>query len=350
MTDSPSVNSSPYEPGALDEDFRELTRRVQAAGLMRTRKGQYVTGIVTVWLMNAAGWAALAFSGGVWWHVVLAAVWLAAWHEQLAFLVHDAGHRQITRSRKVIQVLGLVHGNLMLGVCFGWWVQHHNRHHNHPNHLELDPDILRRVAVFAPEQAQDRQGFARFLAANQRYLFFPLLGLEAVVLRIAGVIALCRRAVRRPWLEGGLLVLHAVLFFGALFLLLPWPSALLFLAVHQVLLGYLLGLAFAVNHKGLPTRVGKEWSWLERQVLTSRTLPTGYLGDFFYGGLNYQIEHHLFPGMPRSALRRAYPVVKAFCAERDIPYVETGVVESYRDLAEHLGSASEVLRGNAATA
>ncbi|KUL25758.1 fatty acid desaturase family protein [Streptomyces regalis] len=350
MTDSPAVNSSPYEPGAVEDDFRELTRRVTDAGLMRARKGQYVTAIVVVWLMNAVGWAALALGDGAWWQVVLAAVWLAVWHEQLAFLLHDAGHRQITRSRKHIRALGLIHGNLMLGVCFGWWEQHHNRHHNHPNHLELDPDILRRVAIFAPEQAQDRKGFARFLAANQRYLFFPLLGLEAVVLRIAGVIALRRRAVRQPLLEGGLMALHAVMFFGALFLLLPWSSALLFLAVHQVLLGYLLGLAFAVNHKGLPTRVGKEWSWLERQVLTSRTLPTSLVGDFFYGGLNYQIEHHLFPGMPRSALRHAYPVVKAFCAERQIPYVETGVLESYRDLARHLGSASEVLRGRTATA
>jgi fatty acid desaturase len=146
------------------------------------------------------------------------------------------------------------------------------------------------------------------------------------------------------------MALHGVLFFGALFWLLPWPGVLLFLAVHQGLLGYLLGLAFAVNHKGLPTRTGGEWSWLERQVLTSRTLPTGLIGDFLYGGLNYQIEHHLFPGMPRSALRHAYPLVKEFCAERGIPYTETGVLESYRDLSRHLGSASEVLRSGTVTA
>lgn len=350
MTDIPAVGSAPRESGAAEEDFRELTRRVTEAGLMRARLGQYVTAIAVVWLMNAVGWAALVLSDGAWWQVALVALWLAVWHEQLAFLLHDAGHRQISRSQKTIRALGLIHGNLMLGVCFGWWVQHHNRHHNHPNHLELDPDILRRTAIFAPEQARDRKGLARFVAAHQRHLFFPLLGLEGVVLRVAGVIALRRRAVRRPWLEGGLMALHAVLFFGALLVLLPWPSVLLFLAVHQGVLGYLLGLAFAVNHKGLPTRVGGEWSWLERQVLTSRTLPTGFLGDFLYGGLNYQIEHHLFPGMPRSALRHAYPLVKEFCAERGIPYTETGVLESYRDLARHLGSASEVLRSGSVTA
>ncbi|MBG0854184.1 acyl-CoA desaturase [Streptomyces spinoverrucosus] len=344
MTDLSAVGSAPREPGAAEEDFRELTRRVTDAGLMRPRKGQYATAIVVVWLMNAVGWAGLALSDGAWWQVTLAAVWLAIWHEQLAFLLHDAGHRQISRSQRTIRTLGLIHGNLMLGVCFGWWVQHHNRHHNHPNHLELDPDIRRRAAVFAPEQARERTGLARFLATHQRHLFFPLLGLEAVVLRIAGVIALRRRAVRRPWLEGGLMAAHAAMFFGALIWLLPWTGVLLFLAVHQGLLGYLLGLGFAINHKGLPTRTGAEWTWLERQVLTSRTLPTGLVGDFFFGGLNYQIEHHLFPGMPRSALRHAYPVVKAFCAERGIPYTEIGVLQSYRDLARHLGTASEVLR------
>lgn len=332
-----------------DEDFRELSRRVHDAGLMKPRRVRYAGRITLIWLLNGLGWAALVRCEREWWQVVLVAGWLAVWSEQLAFVVHDAGHRQISRHRRTIQALGLVHANLALGVCFGWWVQHHNRHHNHPNHLDLDPDILRRVAVFAPEQAGQRSGLAHFLARNQRHLFFPLLGLEAVVLRIAGLIALRRRAIRRPWLEGGLLLTHVTLYLGAVLVLLPLPAAALFLAVHQGLLGYLLGLGFAVNHKGLPTRTGGEWSWLERQVLTARTLPTGLLGDFFHGGLNYQIEHHLFPGMPRAALRRAHPIVRDFCRERGIAYTETGVLESYRDLARHLDSASRILREKTAT-
>ncbi|MFI1937053.1 fatty acid desaturase family protein [Streptomyces purpureus] len=339
-----------HDPAAMDADFRELTRRVQAAGLMDRRPLRYAGRTALVWLMNALGWAGLALSQRAWWQILLAAGWLAVWSCQLAFIVHDAGHRQVSRSRRVTRALGLLHGNLLLGVSFGWWVQHHTRHHNHPNHLELDPDILRRVAVFAPEQAEQRTGFARFLARNQRHLFFPLLGLEAVVLRIAGLIALHRRAIRHPLLEGGLLAAHALLYLTAVFTLLPVADALLFLAVHQVLLGYLLGLGFAVNHKGLPTRTGDEWSWLERQVLTARTIPTWRVGDFFYGGLNYQIEHHLFPGMPRSALRHAYPLVRDFCRERSITYCVSGIRESYGDLAEHLGSAGRLLRDRQSTA
>ncbi|MFJ5801777.1 fatty acid desaturase [Streptomyces decoyicus] len=167
-----------------------------------------------------------------------------------------------------------MHANLALGVCLGWWVQHHNRHHNHPNHLELDPDILRRVAVFAPEQAEQRSGLARFLARNQRYLFFPLLGLEAVVLRLAGLIALHRRAIRRPWLEGGLLLAHVTLYLGAVLMLLPLPAAALFLAVHQGLLGYLLGLGFAVNHKGCPPApAGSGAGWSGRCSPPGRCRP-----------------------------------------------------------------------------
>jgi fatty acid desaturase len=63
-----------------------------------------------------------------------------------------------------------------------------------------------------------------------------------------------------------------------------------------------------------------------------------------YGGLNYQIEHHLFPSMPRSNLRRAQPLVRAYCAERGISYAEDGVVGSWRDILHHFGNVSRALK------
>ena len=70
----------------------------------------------------------------------------------------------------------------------------------------------------------------------------------------------------------------------------------------------------------------------------------GPLVDLALGGLNYQIEHHLFPSMPRANLRRARPLVRAFCAEHGIPYHETGLVESYRQASAHLHDVGRPLR------
>ncbi len=81
---------------------------------------------------------------------------------------------------------------------------------------------------------------------------------------------------------------------------------------------------------------GEEWDWLTRQVVTSRNIRSSYLTDFLYGGLNYQIEHHLFPTMPRKALRRARPITIEYCSQIGLPYHEVGVFRSYAEVVIHL--------------
>jgi fatty acid desaturase len=109
----------------------------------------------------------------------------------------------------------------------------------------------------------------------------------------------------------------------------------------QGLFGLYLGCCFAPNHKGMPVL---EDDYLRRQVLTSRNVRGGRLVDFALGGLNYQIEHHLFPSMPRPSLRRAQPLVRAFCAERGLAYSESSVFGSFVEALRHLHAAGAPLR------
>jgi fatty acid desaturase len=76
--------------------------------------------------------------------------------------------------------------------------------------------------------------------------------------------------------------------------------------------------------------------YLRRQVLTARNVSGGRLIAFLLGGLNYQVEHHLFPSMPRPALRHAQPIVRDYCLEHGITYTEAGLIESYRIALRHL--------------
>ena len=82
----------------------------------------------------AAGWAAFVLVGNSWWQLAVA-VFLAVMFTQVGFLGHDAGHRQIFGSRRASYVLGLLYGNLCIGLSYGWWVDKHNRHHAHPNKI-----------------------------------------------------------------------------------------------------------------------------------------------------------------------------------------------------------------------
>jgi fatty acid desaturase len=317
-------------------DFSQLSARIRSADLLRPRYGYHFTKITVTLTLVLAGWVVVAVVGPSWWHILTAA-FLGAMFTQLGFLAHDAGHKQILRSRRGSYLLGVLLGNLAIGLGYGWWMDKHSRHHAHPNDPDRDPDVGAGALVFTPEQARQRHGFGRFALRIQAYLFFPVLLLEALNLHAASVLALRRQAGAGKWLEGALLVAHVGVYVSMVFLLLPPAQALVFIAVQQGVFGLYLGCSFAPNHKGMPLLTRSEESdYLRRQVLTSRNIRGGAVTDYLLGGLNYQIEHHLFPGMPRPSLRRAQPIVRAYCREIGVSYLETGLFTSYRQALRHL--------------
>jgi fatty acid desaturase len=239
---------------------------------------------------------------------------------QIAFVGHDAGHRQIFRARRANSLIGLVHANLLVGISFGWWVGKHDRHHSNPNHEDLDPDIGITALAFTAGQVRDMRGLVRVVARYQAFLFFPLLLLEAGHLHTASVKAVLRGAGRANAVEALLLLVHVAGYVIALLLVLRPLQAVAFALVQQGLFGLYLGCTFAPNHKGMPLVAdGEELDFLRRQVLTSRNVRGGRVVDFILGGLNYQIEHHLFPNMPRPNLRRAQPLVERSAASTTSP-------------------------------
>lgn len=327
--------------------FEELARHVKSVGLTAPRPRYY-----TIWMLVnagllAAGWVAFGWIGNSWW-VLLVAVYLAFFFGQSGLIAHDIGHRQVFRNRKTIDITGYLYGNVLLGVSKGWWVSHHNRHHSNPNHLELDPDILRRQVIFSTSQLPTRRGaINRFIIRHQSWLFFVLILMEGVRLHLAGYFAVALGAVKRNRVvDVGLVTVHLVIYFGVVFYLLSPLKAIAFVLVHQLLFGLYMGLLFAPNHKGLPVRGGESESldWARRQIITSRNLISNRVIDFIYDGLNYQIEHHLFPTVPSVNLRRLRPIVIDFCRRYELPYVEMSVVASYREVSRFLGEISEQAR------
>ena len=317
-------------------DYAQLSRTVKRAGLLRRRPVYYILKIGLNLLLLAAGWTTFAVLGRSWWQM-LVAVFLAVMFTQTGFIGHDAGHRQITGSKRADGLIGRIHGNLLIGLSYGWWVSKHNRHHAHPNQIGHDPDIGGRAIAFTPGQIQARRRLGAWLGRYQAWLFFPMLLLEGLHLHIAGMRALLGHSGRARWAEAGLLAVHIGGYLTAVFAVLSPMQAVVFLVIQQGLFGVYLGSSFAPNHKGMPV-VGKDEKvdFLRRQVLTSRNIRGSWLSDLALGGLNYQIEHHLFPSMPRPSLRHAQAPVRAFCAQRGIPYLETGLLASYAQVLRHL--------------
>jgi fatty acid desaturase len=318
--------------------FTALSEQIHAAGLMRRRYGYYWTKMLGLLAAFIAVLVAFVWIGDSWWQLITAAV-LALVMTQMAFLGHDAGHRQIFVSGKWNDWVSLIIANLLVGISHGWWQSKHSRHHGNPNKVGADPDIELKAVAFTDEAVRGRRtALTRWLATRQGWLFFPMLLGEGLSLHLSGF----RRAfgpgrVKRRWAEISFLIFRIGGFVALTYWVLGPGKAPVFIAVELAAFGLYLGATFAPNHVGMPiVPRDAKLDFLQRQVMMSRNVSGGRAIDIAMGGLNHQIEHHLFPSMPRPSLRRAQPIVAAYCREHQVTYTRVSLWSSFGTIVRHL--------------
>jgi fatty acid desaturase len=323
-------------------EYAELKRRIKEKGLLNRQQHYYFYKISGTLAALIVGLVVLFTFKNIWVQVI-DAVYLALVFAQIGFIGHDAGHRQIFAKAWKNELLGIIFGNLLVGMCNTWWVEKHNEHHSHPNEIDMDPDLNIPFLCFTAEDAREKRGLARFIMRYQAYLFFPMLLFVALDMSRVSVLYLLqeRKQVKHFLVEFILICAHLVIPVAVLIWQLGFWPAVLFLAINQGVLGLVLGSAFAPNHKGMPTLPSNsKLDFLRKQVITARNIKAGWFPDFWYGGLNYQIEHHLFPSLPRNRLGQAQAIIKDYCAERSIPFAETSIVGSYAAILQVLHEVS----------
>jgi fatty acid desaturase len=325
------------------DDYVVLKRRIKEAGLLESRSAYYwMKSIVAVAIMTAAVVGAIYAPNA--WVLMADAVFMGFASTQIALLAHDVGHRQGYRGRRTNTIARSLFGNVFLAVSHSWWNDKHNQHHATPNHMEKDPDVQISMLVFSRDQISSRPRWLRPLIAIQAFTLIFLMPFQALNMRFISVQHLLSPKADRPWAQAGLIGLHVVAY-GWLMFAIGWPWALPFFLVHQATFGLYNSSVFASNHKGMPlTTEGTRLDFFREQVVTSRNVAAHPITDFWYGGLNYQIEHHLFPTMPRCNLRKAQPIVEAFCNEVGVAYHSTGLFASYREVLTSLHRESASLR------
>jgi len=327
------------DDGIYTSQFTDLVRTVREAGLLDRRRGYYALQIGTHVAAFVALWVGFFLLGDSWFQLVLAAV-LGVVVTQFGFLGHDAAHRQVFASATWNAWTARLLAGGFAGLSFAWWRAKHNQHHKSPNLEGRDPDIGPGAIAFTPGiVAQRTTGFAGWFVRRQGWLFFPLLTLEGVNLHAESVRAALDTSSGQPWrrTELALVVGRLTVYVAVLAVFLPIGMAAAFLAVQMAVFGFCLGASFAPAHKGMPiVPPGMRLDFLRRQVLVSRNVRGNPLVDWAMGGLNYQIEHHLFPSMPRCNLRKAQPLVRAHCEREGVPYLEVGLFRSYAIVVDYL--------------
>ena len=349
-TDALGENPAPPPVQGSASHFRnnpyaQLKRQIKHNGLLDRQPAYYTEKMVFTLILLAVS-LALLFVLGDTSYQLLNAAYLAFVFVQISLLAHDFGHRQFTfHSSRNNDWLTLIFGNFLLGLSRQWWIDKHNEHHGHPNQTDLDPDVDIPLLAFEEEQALQKRGLARFVVKYQAVLIFPLSLLQSLSMLRSSIEFLAAKKAKSTLVEALMICAHFALYFALLFSVLEPLQALLFIAVHRGLFGTYMVSIFAPNHKAMPVlERDSKVDFLRRQVLTSRNVVAHRITDFLYGGLNYQIEHHLFPRLPRNKLREAQPIIREFCRDHSIAYHETGVLQSYKEILHHLHEVGAPLR------
>lgn len=328
-----------------NQSYAALKLMIIEKGLLEKQPGFLTYKIALTFAMLLVSIAILFLTDSLWVQLLNAA-YMAFVFGQIGFIAHDTGHRQGFHVTKLNDFFGLVHANLLIGMSFGWWMSKHNQHHAQPNREDTDPDIAIPVIAFSEKSAREKRGIPRFIVKYQKFFFLPLLLFEAYSLHVGSIIFFIKK---KSWkyrtVEILLFVLHLAGFFTIIFSAVGWWQGFVFILVQKALFGLYMASVFAPNHKGMLI-VGKEEAldFLQLQVLTARNVRAHPITDFWYGGLNYQVEHHLFPSMARNQLREAQIIIRKFCEDRKIRYYETSMFNSFVEILDYLHVVSAPLR------
>jgi len=322
----------------------ELRNQVRDAGLFQYAYGFYIAYFLILLLGLALGYTLLFYVDSIL-EAVGVGFLLALFMGQTGFLAHDITHKQVFRSERLRIIAGEFFWGLILGLSMRFWEDDHNQHHQETNKIGQDTQINDQFVFSAQQVSHLGALFRTYVLPIQHYLFFPFTALMYLALCIMSVHYVWSNLPKRRFLaEAALMSVHYLLFVGGMVFVAGWLYTLIVQSIVIFFGGLSMGLAFAPNHKGERILDTEEEVDYLTQIECTRNIKPSLFVDIMLGGLNYQIEHHLFPKMPRPFLKRARPIVQAFCKEKGIVYHETSLVGSYIEILRSLKENSQTSR------
>jgi fatty acid desaturase len=318
--------------------YAKLRAQVRAAGILDKSYAFYAPLVVASFLGYALSvWAVYALDNYLF--LAVACLGFTFFSVQLGGLMHDAGHRAIFSSNTLNDVMGVA-CSVLMAMVFDNWRTRHNAHHAFSNQKGKDPDLEIPLIATSDVLRAAKGPLEHFVTRYQAYYFYPLGAVVSFSNRLGSLsYFIHRRSLGDLARFVGYVPPLVVLFVLPFVLFSPEKAAFVFLLVH-ITSGIYLANCFAPNHKGMPT-LGPitGMSFIEQQVITSRNVKGGFVTDILLVGLNHQVEHHLFPTCPRNKLRLIKPLLEETCRDLGLRYLETGVIETNRDILRHLRAA-----------
>ena len=353
----------PEKQKAFEKGYRELRAKILAAGLFNASPAYYVYKVSSNFLLVAASIACAVMTDNFMVNMI-GAVILAFFWQQCGWLAHDFLHHQVFKNRKYGDYMGIVVGNICQGFSVQWWKSKHNAHHAVPNlHASSpeasdgDPDIdtmpiLAWTLKMAESAKESETG--RFMIRWQAFFYFPALLFARMAWAhqswvfvwggfgqhsVKGA-EMDKKKMAYPVLEKVGLALHYVWLLTVMSYM-PMLNALAYFLVAQTGCGLLLAIVFGLGHNGMAVYPADQRpDFWKLQVTTTRNVTSNWFVDWFCGGLQYQVDHHLFPMLPRHNLKKVHVLVESFCKEYELTYHEADMLTGTMEVLNHLNKVS----------
>ncbi len=328
----PALAPDPASSGDVERDFEALRARAQAEGMFTADRAWFYRRGALVVALAAASIATIALAPALW---PLAALALALAWQQGGWLAHDIVHHAVFPTRRAGDLVGVALGGLLLGFSADWWRHKHNTHHALPNVLGADTDIDTMPLLSFDERDLDGASpLARTMVRAQLVTALPIVAFARINwVAQSALWALRAPRVRMRGHELAALALHHAGTVAALALLPSWGARVGFYLLAQLASGVMIGTVFLVGHNARPMlRRDEAPGFYELQCAASQNVRAPRGTAWFFGGLEKQVEHHLFPIMPRHNLGRMSDAVRALCERHGVTYTERGFFEGLGDV------------------
>ncbi|XP_066467342.1 acyl-CoA (8-3)-desaturase-like [Tiliqua scincoides] len=341
-------NQPSFEPSknkVLAEDFCELQATVEKMGLLKPKTSFFLLLFFQVLLLDAASWLTFVYFGTSLVPFIVSLVLLTISQVQAKWLQHDLGHLSVFQTTKWNHLLHkFVMGNL-LGASARWWTMLHSQHHAKPNCHSKDPDIDMHPYLFAlgktlPVELGKKK--IKFMPYNLQHKYFSFT-LPPLLIPTYFQWHTIRTSFKKGFWADLAWIFSFFLRFGLIYgSLLEIKSLLLYFLLFRMAESSWFVWVSQMNHIPMTIDYDKQLDWFSTQLQATCNVDQSLFNDWFTGHLNFQIEHHLFPRMPRHNYSKVAPLVKSLCAKHGIEYKCKPLLTAFADVLRSLKDSGEL--------
>uniref|UniRef100_A0A8W8KT35 Cytochrome b5 heme-binding domain-containing protein n=1 Tax=Magallana gigas TaxID=29159 RepID=A0A8W8KT35_MAGGI len=322
---------------SLENDFRDLRENAEKMGLFKPSYLFFFLHLAHIIAMEVMAYLTLYYFG-TGWIPFLVSVCL------YSTVQHDFGHLSVFKNTTFDHMVHFFTMGFTKGASPSWWNHMHYQHHAKPNVMGKDPDVrvdqLFVVGEKMPlEVAKSKKSNMPY---NQQHKYFFFIG-PPLLFPVYFQFMLFRHIfTRRLWKDFIVVMAFYVKFFYLYTSMLGLGWALVYYEIMRVLESHWFTWVSQSNH--IPMDIDRDTAepWIRLQMKATCDIEQSFFNDWFTGHLNFQIEHHLFPTMPRHNLYKIQPLVQSLCKKHGIPYQMKTLSQSFIDIVKSLKHSGQL--------